>query len=571
MMGPQLTITPALPARGRNRGTILFLVTIVIGLVTLAAVGFTMSMRNANMAAHLQADQSQVEQVGKSAIDFLGTLASMSRSERDGWGGMKHNADLFQDIRVDWDLHGERHGRFCILSPMYTPASSVPQFRFGVQSTSGKLPLRTLMRWERREPGLGQATLMKLPGMTPDLADSLLDWLDDDDTKREFGEESGFYRSKDPPRNAPNAIPRHISELQAVRGFNAFVLLGHQDGIFQAIEPSTNHFGTAGAMSPPEMTIPNDQGNQPIQDGNQWNLEAPPWSYYLTARSAQRNESYDGRPRINLNDRDLQRLYSALQATFDSRIASFVVATRRFGPSKSVGNATNRTPPRNAVRGKATFEFVSVFDLVDAYVAVPRQQTNELDYFESPFSSDDIASLARFTQFADLTTLRRSSRLFGQIDIMEAPRLVLEMIPGLSPETVDQILDVRSEPTVDGMPRVHVAWLLEAQILDIETMRRVAPFITVGGDIFEAQIVAMYDAQSPWFRAEVVIDGTRRSDQTLYYRDLRRLGRGFDFSNLIPPTTGNVSSGRSTSTPLESGRTFQVPPMPSGSSLTSGL
>ena len=39
--------------------------------------------------------------------------------------------------------------------------------------------------------------LMGLPGMTDDMADAILDWIDADDTPREQGAESDFYGSLD--------------------------------------------------------------------------------------------------------------------------------------------------------------------------------------------------------------------------------------------------------------------------------------------------------------------------------------------------------------------------------------
>ncbi len=54
------------------------------------------------------------------------------------------------------------------------------------------------------------------------VADSLLDWIDEDDVERPYGAEDAFYRSKGiRPRNGPL---QSIDELGTIRGFDAAIL-----------------------------------------------------------------------------------------------------------------------------------------------------------------------------------------------------------------------------------------------------------------------------------------------------------------------------------------------------------
>jgi hypothetical protein len=69
-------------------------------------------------------------------------------------------------------------------------------------------------------------------------------------------------------------------------------------------------------------------------------------------------------------------------------------------------------------------------------------------------------------------------------------------------------------------------------VLDRESLVALMPFITTGGDVIEAEVVAYYDNDSPWSRHRIVLDGTKPGAPTVYFRDLSRLGRGHRFDQL---------------------------------------
>jgi len=59
--------------------------------------------------------------------------------------------------------------------------------------------------------------LMALPGMTEEMADCLLDWVDADDETRPFGAESDFYQTLDPPYDAANQALSRLDEVLQVK------------------------------------------------------------------------------------------------------------------------------------------------------------------------------------------------------------------------------------------------------------------------------------------------------------------------------------------------------------------
>ena len=72
----------------------------------------------------------------------------------------------------------------------------------------------------------GRAMLLKLPGMTIEIADAILDWIDDDDEPREYGAEIDFYSTLTPPYSPQNGPLKTIEELLLVRGITPDMLFG---------------------------------------------------------------------------------------------------------------------------------------------------------------------------------------------------------------------------------------------------------------------------------------------------------------------------------------------------------
>jgi hypothetical protein len=106
---------------------------------------------------------------------------------------------------------------------------------------------------------------------------------------------------------------------------------------------------------------------------------------------------------------------------------------------------------------------------------------------------------------------------------------------------VERIVTAREQLPVDAA-RAHAVWLLVEDIVDRPTMDRIWPYVTMGGDVQQAQIVAMYDDQSPWMRCEVVVDGTIDPQSVRSYRDLRRSNLPFSLRQLIRPDASKIES-----------------------------
>ena len=88
---------------------------------------------------------------------------------------------LADDQTDDFD-----RGRFTILAPAQVDGLYAG-VRYGLEDEAAKLNLNALLA--EGVDGEARNRLLALPGMTPDVADAILDWLDTDLTPREFGAE----------------------------------------------------------------------------------------------------------------------------------------------------------------------------------------------------------------------------------------------------------------------------------------------------------------------------------------------------------------------------------------------
>lgn len=66
--------------------------------------------------------------------------------------------------------------------------------------------------------------LLEILEIDPSLADAVVDWLDNDDTPRVGGAESGYYLSLPHPHEAKNDLFDTVAELGLVRGFTPEIL-----------------------------------------------------------------------------------------------------------------------------------------------------------------------------------------------------------------------------------------------------------------------------------------------------------------------------------------------------------
>ncbi|HBO46085.1 MAG TPA: hypothetical protein DD670_19610 [Planctomycetaceae bacterium] len=297
-------LAAAAPARraGPRRAMILIVVLVVIAALSLAALTFAMLMVSEREVAQLTGRQVQALALAESGIEAARLYLMEYPDVQFADGAWYGDAERFQGVLVVDDELAWGRGRFAIVAPSET--ADATGVRFGLECESAKLNLNTLLIGGD-DDAKARDRLLAIPGMTEELADCILDWLDEDDEPREFGAESEYYTTLDPPYRPTNGPIRCLEELLFVRGVTAAHLYG----------ADRNRNGVIGA---------DEAGAVVVDDG----LERG-WSAYLTPLSRETPLNRDGEAKIDLNQDDAQALFDELEEAFGEEWAAFIVGYRQ--------------------------------------------------------------------------------------------------------------------------------------------------------------------------------------------------------------------------------------------------
>ena len=552
-------------ARPRRRGLVLLLVLVAIVLLSLAAYTFAHWMTAELAAASARGDQGQVELLVDSGASLIRSVLTEGAGGRPPSGDLADNPAVFRGVLVRDDADSRLRGRFTVLAAH--PASEFVtsgSVRYGLSNESARFNLGHLAAQETA----GREMLLKLPGMTEDVADAILDWVDADDMPRIGGAESDVYQQRQPPYAAKNGPLDAIDELLLVQGVGHSQLFGidaNQNGLVDAAEVQRG-----GPSSPQE---------DPLLAG---------WSAYLTLFSAERNVNASGSKRIHVNANDLQQLHADLVAAFDQKTADFIVAFRQSdkqdgqaangngtapaptanptqpgtpgtpppgagpptgvnraasdsgNPSRSDGGAQGRTTAADGGRGSAgqgkldlsqpaKQTLASLLDLIGATAQAQYDGGNGPVPMESPFANEPEAMAEYLPKLMDLCTVQEADVIPGRVNINVASRAVLETLPGMEPAMIDRILEDRATDRQDPADSqgLSATWLLTKGIVTLEQMKALDPWVTTGGDVYRAQIVGFLEGEPGYSRAEIVVDATSQPARMISWKELTHLGRGF--------------------------------------------
>jgi hypothetical protein len=614
------------------RGVVLPLVLIVIALLSLAAYTFSELMLTEYRAALVNQQQAQTRTLADSGIEFLQGFLKETDEYQLQLGGRYNNPSYFQGIlAAEGELARER-GHFSIISPNLN-YGELAGLRYGVEDESARINLNTILLADSAATNGARTMLMGLPGMTEDVADAILDWIDTDDQLRDQGAEMSDYANLGYAcKNGPLDT---IEELLLVRGVTPQLLFGsdaNRNGMIDANELNNPSLASAtGSASGVDLG----------------------WAAYLTLYSLEANVRPDGTPKIDLNASDLQQLKDDLSTLFEQDWVDFIIAYRQFGPYTGDGQADDTAIVQLDYSQPGQTQLNSVLDLVGARVQIrpPGQQgqgqgqgqgqsqgqgqqgqgqqgqpqgvqeingmssnrpranpaglgiagsfmplallqaggrgggggrnqggggggggggasgggnngggggggsngqqngnsgqnnqnnQNAGPIISSPFPSEPGTLSTILPKLLDQVTVIKSPTLPGRININQASEVVLRGIPGMTPDIIQQIVGSREPEYSGNLPtHRHEYWILYEEIVTLNEMKQLLPFITSGGRVFRAQVVGYSEAETPASRVEVVISAATMDPMTglaiprvVFWRDLTNLGRGYDLATL---------------------------------------
>lgn len=511
-----------------RRGSILIIVMVTVVVLALSAYTFTALMQVHDESSRVMSRRLQSKYLAESGMEYVRMYLSQRDEVLFEKGGIWDNAENFQQIPVAVDQNNdENYGFFTILAPsMDQDDGTTEGFRYGVFDECNKLNLNTLPILDTKLPGAGRNLLMALPEMNEEIADAILDWMDLDDDIRDFGTESAHYNSLEDPYDAKNGPMDSLDELLLVKGVTPQLMFGLDSNRNGIIDPA-ELLDTDASSLDEDMLLG--------------------WANYLTLYSRESNLNEAKLPLININGQDLQQLYDDLRSVFDENWSRFIINYRINGPYSPTDAELQNVVVNGStypidLEATPNFTFNNVLDLIDAYTTgqnptdLNSQQTTLTDpIMQSPIRSENLPFVMPIVM-RSLTTMEGES-IPGRINIMQAPRRILEGIPGMSDELIEVILELREfeldDPNGVDENRKYETWLLVEGHVDLATMRDVLlPFICTGGDVYRAEIVGYFNDGVGSSRAEVILDTTSPIPTVLFWRDKSHLPGGYSLETL---------------------------------------
>ncbi len=508
----------------RRQGTVLIIVLVVIVLLTLSAYTFTSLMRTEREVSIMMTRRLQSKYLIDSGIDYTRLLLSYDNATIHEKGGLWNNETGFREIQVSVNPDNpDLVGRFTIISPGIDDEGNPMGFRYGLTDESSKLNVNVLPIIDNfGGGGAARELLMSLPNMNEEVADRILDFLDEDDEPREFGVESAYYNGLTPPYNCKNGPLDSLDELLLVDGVTPDLLFGND----------RNRNGV--------IDLDESQGDT-ILDAD---MELG-WINYLTLYSKESNLNSEKQVRVNINNPDLERLYDDLGASFDEQWRLFVVMARVNGLFYADQLEEGVEPVTNVPLVELDFDtlessttFNQVLQLVNAFTTMQDPTSGETITLASPIQQLDPSFPVRLLAAMDNMTAYEGEAIPGRINIMQAPRRILLGIPGLDEETVDTIITRRQgdyellAPEGVDIFRQHETWLLSENVVDLATMQIILPFVCTGGEVYKAEVVGYFNDLVGATRAEVFLDATQPLPRILFWRDKSHLPIGYSIDIL---------------------------------------
>ena len=345
----------------RNRGTVLIVTMWIVLVLAGLVLVFARAMRVEAIATANHVSALQADAIARGAGEYVLLRLAETR------GSAPTEADMpCEALQIG-------AGLFWILRPSLDDDRTRS---FGIVDEASKINLNSA----------SMDTLLKLPGMTSELAAAIIDWRDADSQVSPAGAESEYYLLLPDPYHCKNAPFETIEELLLVRDASQQLLFGED----------TNRNGVLDVNE-------NDAANSAPPDNNDNHLDRGLMDY-VTVYSVEPNTTLSGDARVNVNDVDTQALSALLREVVpDDRFFLMMDRIRRQRPFRNI---------------------------LDFHFRVG-------------------LTVQEFKPIADRLTTSGEQGLVGRVNVSTAPRQVLLCLPDLDEADVDALLQKRADPSSD--------------------------------------------------------------------------------------------------------------------------
>lgn len=381
--------------------------------------------------------------VEKAKALLAAELRQSKRAARNPSSALEDSPAQFQDVALG-------RGRFSVRHR--DPERS--GWRYGFTDESARLALNVAPTNE----------LIRIPGLTLDIAAAIVDWRDGDNAVGTGGAEVEYYSSLQPPHMVRNGPFQTVRELLMVRGVTP-VLLSGRDRTRKGDVPS----GT-----------PGDTG----------------WEDLLTAHSVSAETSVNGEDRVNVQTADEKTL--AAVRGFTPEIAKAIVARRGQNP------------------------IATLLDLLDVPAAPapggagPGGGPVDRGGGGNP-GGPKVISETLLQDVADnlATGEGDGARGVGLVNVNTAGLAVLSCLPGVEPTLAQAIISRRAS----AGPFAHPIALLKVDGMDRERLKALLPRITTRSETYRIHAEGTVPGRGNRRHIETVVRATATGFTTLAYRE----------------------------------------------------
>ena len=260
----------------RASGTVLIVTLWIVLVLSGLALVFARSMRVAAAVSANQVASLEAESIATGALQYVVAKLAESVENQTAMSttSTSQTTDTYEALPVG-------DGYFWVLQ---SNLEDDRESRFGLTDESGKINLNTA----------SLETLQKLPGMTAELAASIIDWRDTDSDVSTGGAEDEYYLLQPTPYHCKNAPLETVSEILLIKGASEDLLYGEDTNLNGILDPQENDG---------DVSEPPDNADGKLDRG---------FYDYVTVYSTEANVDSEGNTRINVSDTagrtDLQTL-----------------------------------------------------------------------------------------------------------------------------------------------------------------------------------------------------------------------------------------------------------------------
>lgn len=463
----------------KRNGIILLAILVIIALAAMIVASLLFSVRARMSASLAQTKGEQAHYAAMSGIERAIEIIRKSPQDAEGW--YDNDEQLANQLVYD---DGGAKWYFTVWA---ADPDDPKSYRSGATDEASRININTA----------DEETLLRLPNMTKDLVDCLLDYRDADSDPRPSGAEQEYYDQLKRAYTIKNGPLTTLEELLLVKGFDGRILYGNDANLNGMLDPNENDG---------DASFPPDNGDGKLDCGLRG--LATTWSY-------ENDTSADGKPRIGING-DVEKLPALLrQAGLPQPTIDFILLYRTEGsqfkqPSDllEMKYEKKNAPPSNA-------------EIAKSPISASLLRLPQGSQISSGVTGDVLAVVM------DKLTVRTNptAPVAGLVNVNTAPAAVLAALPGMNDDLAQQIVDVRSglEPAIKS----NLAWLYSQNLMDAATFQKVAPLLTTRSLQFHIQCVGFSVPAGRFKVLEAVVDLAPKVPQILYLRDLTRLGLPF--------------------------------------------